>query len=61
MATKRPLSRREFLQRGMVGLAGVGLLAACAPQAPASKPADAPKAEAPKPDAKPSEFGCAHV
>jgi len=53
MAIKRGVSRREFLQRGMVGLAGVSLLAACAPQSPAAKPAEAPKTEA-KPTTAPA-------
>jgi peptide/nickel transport system substrate-binding protein len=50
MASKRGLSRREFLHAG-VGAMGLGLLAACAPQAPAPAPTAAPAkpAEAPKP------------
>ena len=39
----RGISRRTLLVRGAVGLAGVSLLAACAPSAPATKPAEAPK------------------
>ncbi|MCC7368270.1 MAG: ABC transporter substrate-binding protein [Chloroflexi bacterium] len=48
------MSRRELLQLGF-GMAGVGLLAACAPQSPAAptaapaKPAEAPKPAAPAP------------
>jgi peptide/nickel transport system substrate-binding protein len=44
MATERGLSRRSFLRLGLIGVGGVGLLAACAPQAPATKPAEAPPA-----------------
>src|SRR5689334_21484774 len=48
MAMERGLSRRAFLNVG-VTVAGVGLLAACAPSAPpAAKPADS-GAAAPKP------------
>jgi peptide/nickel transport system substrate-binding protein len=45
MAMKRGLSRREFLLRGtgLAGVAGVGLLAACAPP-PAASPTAAPTA-----------------
>jgi peptide/nickel transport system substrate-binding protein len=46
---KRGVSRRAFLEQAALGLAGVSLLAACGQQAPAAKPA-----EAPKPDAKPT-------
>ena len=38
MATKRGLSRRDFLRAGaggLVGMMGLSLLAACQPQAPA--------------------------
>ena len=58
MARQRGVSRREFMRTGLVGLAGVSLLAACAPQAPAAKPTDAP---APKPAAetKPTVAGAA--
>ena len=49
MAMQRGLSRREFLNV-TIGAVGVGLLAACAPQAPAAKP-DSPPAEVPKPAA----------
>src|SRR3954453_9216919 len=49
MATKHGLSRRELFRAG-VGVVGVGLLAACAPQAPSSPtPAPAKPTEAPKP------------
>src|SRR4051794_21568773 len=57
MAMKHGLSRRELFRTG-VGVVGVSLLAACAPQAPAqptaapAKPAEAPKpAEAAQPAA----------
>jgi peptide/nickel transport system substrate-binding protein len=50
MATAHDLSRRSFLRVGL-GMAGVSLLAACAPTAPATKPAEtkpaAPAATAP--------------
>jgi peptide/nickel transport system substrate-binding protein len=51
MATKRGLSRREFLRAGaggLVGMAGLTLLAACQPQAPAppGQPTTAPAAPA---------------
>ena len=42
MALAHGLTRRSFLRLGMIGFGGVGLLAACAPQAPAAKPAEAP-------------------
>ena len=42
MATVHGLSRRTFLRLGLIGFGGIGLLAACAPQPPAAKPADAP-------------------
>src|SRR5215213_2419643 len=53
MTASHDRSRRAFLRAGL-GVFGLGLLAACAPQPPAtkpaeSKPAEAPKAEAPKP------------
>ena len=48
MPSKRGLSRRDFLRKGVVGFAGVSLLAACAPSQPAPKP-DAAK---PAADAK---------
>ena len=57
MAVLHGISRRELFRRGAIGLAGVSLLAACAPQSPAAKPTEAPKpaakpvpqAEGPKP------------
>src|SRR5688500_16351491 len=55
MATSPDLSRRRFMKLGLAGLTSVGLLAACAPQAPApaatSVPAAAPakSAEVAKP------------
>ena len=59
MASQRGHSRRAFIRAGIGGLAGVSLLAACAPAAPATKPAEtkpaastAPAAAAP---AKPAE------
>ncbi len=53
MATKRGPTRRKFLHAGL-SVVGVGLLAACAPPAPAA-PTTAPKAaEAPKPTAAPA-------
>ena len=64
MQGKHGLSRREFLRAGIGGLAGLSLLSACAPQAPApaptaapAKPAEQSKAEAPKPAeaAKPTD------
>ncbi len=69
MATKHGLSRRELFRTGM-GVVGLGLIAACAPQAPAqptaapAKPAEAPKpaaaaapaaTQAPAAAAKPAE------
>ena len=53
MSANHDLSRRAFLRAGL-GVFGLGLMAACAPQPPAAKPAetkpaDAPKADAPKP------------
>jgi peptide/nickel transport system substrate-binding protein len=55
MVTKRGLSRREFLGAGLGGV-GLGLLSACAPQAPAPAPTAAPAkpAEAAKPAAAPT-------
>ena len=59
MATTRDLSRRAFL-RASIGIAGVGLLAACAPQPPATAPtaaatpAGAPTPAAPAPTAAPA-------
>src|SRR5205085_11786266 len=46
-------SRRHFLELCALTTTGLALSAACAPQAPAAKPAEAPKpaAEAPKPTA----------
>src|SRR5215213_3338094 len=41
MTMQHDLSRRTFL-RATLGVVGVSLLAACAPSAPASKPAEAP-------------------
>ncbi|MCC7368215.1 MAG: hypothetical protein IT306_07330 [Chloroflexi bacterium] len=51
-----PLSRRRFLQLGLLTTSGLALSVACAPQAPAAKPAEAPKpaAEAAKPTAVPT-------
>jgi peptide/nickel transport system substrate-binding protein len=59
MTMTRGLSRRVFLRVGL-GMAGVGLLSACAPAAPATKPAEtkpaAPAATtAPAAAAKPTE------
>jgi peptide/nickel transport system substrate-binding protein len=58
MAINDGLSRRGFLRVGL-GVAGVSLLAACAPTAPATKPAEtkpaAPAATAPPSAAKPAE------
>jgi peptide/nickel transport system substrate-binding protein len=42
MAMEHGLSRRSFLRFGLISFGGVGLLAACAPQAPTAKPAEAP-------------------
>ncbi len=55
MAMERGLSRRAFIRVG-VGMAGVGLLAACAPQPPATKPEPAKPAGDAKPatEAKPA-------
>src|SRR5438105_1050549 len=53
MAAKQGLSRRDFLYTGLVGLAGVSLLAACTPQSPAAKPTEAPAAVKPTEAAKP--------
>ena len=50
MATTPGLSRRTFLTTGLISLAAISLLGACAPAAPMSKPAEPAKpAEAPKP------------
>jgi len=50
MATKPGLTRRDFLRASALSLAGLSLLSACAPTAPATKPAEPAKpAEAPKP------------
>src|SRR5688500_1275909 len=46
----RQRSRREFLRVG-VGVLAMGLAAACAPAAPATKPADSKPAESAKPAA----------
>ena len=51
MATKPVLTRRAFLKTGTLGLAGVSLLSACAPAAPATRPAETKPAEAAKPAA----------
>ena len=52
MATTPGLTRRTFLKTGMIALASISLISACAPAAPATKPAEAPKpAEAAKPAA----------
>jgi peptide/nickel transport system substrate-binding protein len=56
MATQPGLTRRDFLRASALTLAGVSLLSACAPAAPATKPAeskpvDAKPAEAAKPAA----------
>ena len=51
MTMKREVSRRTFLVQGAIGLGGVGLLAACAPSSPASKPAETKPADAAKPAA----------
>jgi ABC-type transport system substrate-binding protein len=59
MSLRHEISRRLFLRVG-VGIAGVGLLAACAPATPATKPAetkpaaDAKPATAPAAAAKPA-------
>jgi peptide/nickel transport system substrate-binding protein len=50
MTIERGISRRALLKTGM-SLAGVGLLAACGPSAPATKPADTKPADAAKPAA----------
>jgi peptide/nickel transport system substrate-binding protein len=42
MTMQHGLSRRTFLRLSALGLGGVGLLAACAPQPPAAKPAEVP-------------------
>ena len=55
MATSPDLSRRRFLQLGLAGLASVGLLAACAPQAPAPAATSAPAAPAKPAESKPAE------
>ncbi|MGE3268595.1 MAG: ABC transporter substrate-binding protein, partial [Chloroflexota bacterium] len=52
MANIGAVSRRGFLQVGL-SFAGIGLLAACAPSAPASKPAES-KPAAPAAPAKPA-------
>ena len=57
MATKPGLTRRDFLRASALSLAGLSLLSACAPTAPAAKPVEPAKpAEPPKPAeaAKPS-------
>jgi peptide/nickel transport system substrate-binding protein len=54
MFERSSVSRREVLRMGVVAFGGVGLLAACGPQAPAAKPADAPKV-----DAKPTQAAVA--
>ena len=57
MATTPGLSRRTFLTTGLIGLAAISLLGACAPAAPMTKPAEPAKpAEAAKPaaDVKPT-------
>ncbi len=56
MGTKRGLSRRGFLRAGvggLVGVVGMSLLAACAPQTPAPPPTAAPAK--PEEAAKPAE------
>jgi peptide/nickel transport system substrate-binding protein len=50
VALVRGLSRRTFLRVGL-SVTGVGLLAACAPPAPATKPGESKPAEATKPAA----------
>ena len=56
MASSPDLSRRRFMQLGLAGLSSLGLLAACAPQAPAPAPTSAPAAPAkPAEAAKPAE------
>ncbi|MGE3271039.1 MAG: ABC transporter substrate-binding protein, partial [Chloroflexota bacterium] len=62
MATKPGLTRRVFLRRGAtgaLGIAGLGLLNACAPAAPATKPAEtkpaAPAATTAPAASKPAE------
>jgi peptide/nickel transport system substrate-binding protein len=49
MATNSGLTRRDFLRYAALGLAGVALLSACAPTAPATKPAESKPAEPAKP------------
>jgi len=50
MATTPGLTRRAFLKTGMIALAGISLLSACAPTSPATKPAEPAKpTDAPKP------------
>ena len=51
MAMVHGLTRRTFLRLGAIGFGGVGLLAACAPQPPAAKPAEAPPPAATQPPA----------
>ena len=51
MATKPGLTRRDFLRASALSLAGLSLLSACAPTAPATKPTESKPAEAPKPAA----------
>ena len=51
MATVHGLSRRTFLRLSLIGFGGIGLVAACAPQPPATKPAEAPPPAATQPPA----------
>jgi peptide/nickel transport system substrate-binding protein len=58
MATMPGLTRRTFIKTGLIGLVGITLLTACAPTAPATKPAEPAKpAEPTRPAeaAKPTE------
>ena len=55
----RQRSRREFLRVGVGLLAVMGLSAACAPAAPASKPSDAPKPAAAAPTTVPTSVPAA--
>jgi multiple sugar transport system substrate-binding protein len=58
--TKRPLSRRQFLQLSAVGAAGV-IIAACAPQAATPAGGEGPGAEAPAEEEPKSEAPAAEA
>src|SRR5687767_275452 len=51
MATRPGVTRRDFIRASALTLAGVSLLSACAPTAPASKPAETKPAAPAKPAA----------